>query len=232
MFDLINRPLSFMGYLLEPDPNQDGATDMISNNSSSAALATFQSGELFGLSVKLLNFPPQAARLLHSLGVVLSQVVGDDIIRALGRQLHPEQFHFVVFGKTLEIHHFAMPSFCLRPLQSIHSPIRLGCARIIHLAVVFERAIIGLFQALDEQQDVLGRIPTIHQDEPEQKVLLIDAICQHVMHMVQLGLAIAFGIINSIVNDPESIQRGVDIHTGHDPNSFDDLMRIAAPNPS
>ena len=89
-------------------------------------------------------FPYPVVLLANPLVACAAESLGDNIIRALGRQLHPEQFHFVVFGKTLEFHHFVMPSFCLRPLQSIRSPIRLGCARIIRLAVVFERAILAL----------------------------------------------------------------------------------------
>ncbi len=150
MFDLINRLLSFLGNLFEPDPHQDSTANMVADNSGFATLATFQSGQLFRLSVKLLNLPPQATHFLYGLRVVLSKIVGNDIIRALGRQHHPEQFHFMVFGKALELHHFAMLSFRLRPLQPIHTPIRLHPTRIIHLPVVLERAIIDLFQVLDD----------------------------------------------------------------------------------
>ena len=71
MFDLINRPLSFIGNLLELDPYQNCTADVVADNSGLATLATFQSGQLFGLSVKLLNFPAQATHFLHGLRVVL-----------------------------------------------------------------------------------------------------------------------------------------------------------------
>ena len=115
MFDLINRLLRFMGNLFEPDPDQDGTTDMVADNSGFATLATFQSGELFGFSVKLLNFPAQATHFLYGLRVVLSKIVGDDIVRALSRQHHPEQFHLMVFGKALDLDQFAMLFFSIRP---------------------------------------------------------------------------------------------------------------------
>src|SRR4030066_1391627 len=115
MFNLINRLLSFLGNLFESDPHQDSTTDVISDNSVFPTLTTFQTGELFGFSVKLLNLPAQATHLLHGLRVVLSKIVGDDIIRALGRQHHPEQFRFVVLGETLELHHFTKLSFRLSP---------------------------------------------------------------------------------------------------------------------
>ena len=229
MFDLINRLLSFLSNLFESDPHQDRTADMVADNSGFPTLTTFQSGELLGFSVKLLNLPAQATHFLYGLRVVLSHIVGDDIIRALGRQHHPEQFHFVILGKALELHHFAMRSFQLRPVQPIHSLIRLHSTRIIHLAVILERAIIDLFQALHKQHDILGRIPAIHQDEPKQKFLLIHTVCQHIMHMIQLGLAIPVRIINALVDDPELVQHGIDIHTGHHPNSFDDPVCISAP---
>ncbi len=231
MFDLINRLLSFLSNLFESDPHQDGTADMVADNSGFPALTSFQAGELFGLSVKLLNLPAQATHFLHGLRVVLSKIVGDDIIRALGRQHHPEQFHFVVLGKALELHQFAMRSFGLRPLQTIHSPIGLNPTRIIHLAVILERAIIELFQALNKQHDILSRIPAIHQYEPKQKLLLIHTVCQHIMHVIQLRLAIPLRIIKTIIDDPELVQNGVDIYAGHHPNTFDDPVRISTPLP-
>ena len=78
MFDLINRPLSFIGNLLKPDPHQNCTSNVVADNSGLAALATFQSGQLFGFSVKLLNFPAQATHFLHGLRVVLSKIVGHE----------------------------------------------------------------------------------------------------------------------------------------------------------
>ena len=60
MFDLINRPFSFKSNLFEPDPHQNCTANVVSDSSGHLALATFQPGQLFGLSVKLLNFPAQA----------------------------------------------------------------------------------------------------------------------------------------------------------------------------
>ena len=121
MFDLINRPLSFKGNLLVLDPNQNCTPNVVTDNSGLAALATFQSSQLFGFSVKLLNFPAQATHFLHGLRVVLSKIVGNDVVRTLGRQHHPEQFHFMVFRKALEFQNFTMLFFSIRPLQPIHA---------------------------------------------------------------------------------------------------------------
>ena len=124
MFDLINRPLSFKGNLLEPDPYQNCTPNVVADNSGLSALATFQSGQLFGFSVKLLNFPAQATHFLYGLRVVLSKIVGNDIVRALSRQHHPEQFHLMFFRKALEFHNFAMLFFSIRPLQPIYTAVR------------------------------------------------------------------------------------------------------------
>jgi len=59
MFDLINHPLSFIGNLLEPDPYQNCTSNLVTDNSGLAALAAFQSGQVFGFSVKLLNDLPR-----------------------------------------------------------------------------------------------------------------------------------------------------------------------------
>lgn len=122
-----------------------------------------------------------------------------------------------------------MRSLCLRPLQPIHSPLRLNPTLIIHLAVVLEQAIIDLFQVFDEQHDILGCMSAVHQDESKQKFLLIHRVCQHVMHMLRFGLAIPVWIINAIVNDLELVQGRVDIHSGHHPDPFDDPMCISIP---
>jgi len=67
MFDAVNGALSFNRNLLEPDPNQDCTTDVVSDNSGSATLMVFKPGQLLRLSVKLLNLPAKAAHTLNDL---------------------------------------------------------------------------------------------------------------------------------------------------------------------
>ena len=87
MFDPVNGASSFFGDLFETNPNQHGTPDMVALASAGlATLTAFDAGELFAFAVKLLNLPTQGTRLLCDLRVVLSQVVGDDIVRAQG---HP-----------------------------------------------------------------------------------------------------------------------------------------------
>jgi hypothetical protein len=60
--------------LFETHPKQNGTGNVIADNSSLAALATFQAGQLPGFAVKLPDIPTKAARLLCGLRVVLRHV--------------------------------------------------------------------------------------------------------------------------------------------------------------
>src|SRR4030066_2322141 len=102
MFYLINRLLGFMSDLFEANPYQNGTADVVSDNSGFTTLATFGAGQLFGFAVKLLDLPAKAAHILYDLHVVLRHVVGDDIVRALGRQHHSENFHLVLSRKPFD----------------------------------------------------------------------------------------------------------------------------------
>ena len=81
---------------------------MVANDAGFATLAAFQASELLGFAMKLLDLPAYATRVLCGLRVILSQVVGDDIVRALWRQHHPEQFHLVFFGEALDLDQLAV----------------------------------------------------------------------------------------------------------------------------
>lgn len=232
MFDLIEILVRFVGHLFEPDTDRDGAADIVAQDAGSAALAAFQSGELYGFPVKLLNLPAQAAHLLYRLLVSLSQIVGHDIVRALGRQHDPEQFHFVLLRKAFEPHPFALLPFAFRPGQAVNPPVGVVPARIIHLPVVLERAVIDFVQAFDEQHQVSGGVPNVHQPGPKAQLLVIDRLGQRVLHMLQFGLAIPIRVINAILDDPKLVECGVDIHVSHPPDAFDQPVGIATVLPS
>jgi hypothetical protein len=84
MYDLINGLMSFLSDLSESGLNQDSTADLVSDNPGFTTLATFTTGKLLGFSMKLLDLPTEATRFLYSLCIVLSQVVGNDILHALG----------------------------------------------------------------------------------------------------------------------------------------------------
>src|SRR5215213_9169136 len=127
MFDLVKGLAGLPGDLFEAHPNQDGTGDMVADDTGLATLAAFQARELLGFAMKLLDFPAQARRLLCSLRVILSQVVGYDIIRAqwapVWRQHHPEEFHLMLFRKAFDLDQLAMATFLGRPVERVHTPI-------------------------------------------------------------------------------------------------------------
>src|SRR5512138_232315 len=86
MLEMINGFLCFIRNLFETNPNQNSTGNMVSDDSGFATLTTFQPGQLFGFSVKLLDLPTKATHLLYSLRVVLRHVVGHNIVRALRRR--------------------------------------------------------------------------------------------------------------------------------------------------
>ena len=92
VLDLIDRPVSFVCELFETNPDEKRTTNMIADDPDFPALASFDASQLLGLIVKLLDLPAHASHFLDDLRVVLSQVVGHEIVRALGRQHHPRDF--------------------------------------------------------------------------------------------------------------------------------------------
>ena len=231
VLDMINGSLCFNRHLFEPNPNQNGTTNVIPDDSRLAALTAFKPGQLLGFSVKLLDLPAKAAHVLYDLHTVLSHLVRHDIIRALGRQHNSENFHLMFARKTSDFDDLTMLLLFFCPFRAIHPLVRFYTARFIHQAIILERAVVDFAQFLNLEHDIFGGIPAIHQHVSEQKLLLIHTIFQHVMHMIQLGLAVALRIINAIVDDSELIHSRIDIHTGHYSDPFDDPMCITTPLP-
>jgi hypothetical protein len=99
LLELINRATGLGRQVLEPDPDQEGATDVVALNPGFSALAAFQPCHLLAFAVQLLNSSVETARLLCRLGGILSGVVGHDPVRAVGGHLNPEQVHLVVLQK-------------------------------------------------------------------------------------------------------------------------------------
>ena len=227
ILDLVDCTLRLLSNLFETDPDENGTTDMIMDDTCLSALATFNSGQLLGFAVKLLDFPAKAAHTLYDLHIVLRHFVCDDVVRALGRQHNPEKFHLVVTRKAFDLDDFAMLFLGFRPFKTIHTLVRLCAARVIDLTIILERTVVDFVQPLNQQQNFLRSVPTVHQNCPKRQLFLINAVEQHVLHMVQLGLAVPFRVIDAVVNDPELIDLRIDVDTGDNANALDDFMNIA-----
>ena len=76
---------------------------MIALNTGLTTLATFQPRNLFAFTVQLLNLPTEATRHLGGHRGVLSGIVRDDPVRAVGRHHYSEQAHLVVSGKAFDL---------------------------------------------------------------------------------------------------------------------------------
>ncbi len=90
MLYTVNGSMRLNRYLFESYPNQNGTADMVPDHSRFATLIAFNASQLLGFSVKLLDLPAKAAHISYNLHVVLRHLVGNDIVRALGRQHYLE----------------------------------------------------------------------------------------------------------------------------------------------
>ncbi len=86
VFYLISGSPALISQLFQAYPDQDGTSDMITLNPFFATLALVKPSHWLGLPMKRLNLPTKAACLLDRRRRILRPVVGDDLIRALGRK--------------------------------------------------------------------------------------------------------------------------------------------------
>jgi hypothetical protein len=117
-----------------------------------------------------------AASRLRIRVTILSQIVGNNEVRAVGRHLDPETLHFVVFGKAFDFQALALLEVARTPIERIDSLVRLLSTRLINLTISFERTVVHLLKRLNEQHQVFGRIPGVHQHRLKGQLLVIDRV--------------------------------------------------------
>jgi hypothetical protein len=83
------------------------------------------------------------------------------------------------------------------------------------LAVRLEVAIIDFLQGLDKQPNVFRGLPRIHQHGVKRQTLVIDRVAEQVRDMLKLGLAVAVGIVEPVVDQPELIPSRLHLDAGH-----------------
>ena len=142
IFHLVDGTSGLGGQFLEPDPDQEGTTDMIALDARLSALTAFQPSKLFAFAVQLLDLPTKATHLLSGRRGILSGIVGHDPVRAVGRHLNPEQAHLVVSGKAFDLDLLAVRLLLVPPRQRVDAPIGTLTVRIINLTVVFQRTVV------------------------------------------------------------------------------------------
>lgn len=136
---------------------------MIALTTIQAALAFGNARQLLFFPVKLLNLPAVAALLLSGYRRFLSQVVGYQSVRAVGRDLYPEQLHCSVKGKLMEFNGLTLGQFSQRPSQFADSPVRLLGVAVIYFTIGFQGAVKHFVFADEQFHHVRSGIPTVHQ---------------------------------------------------------------------
>ncbi len=94
MLELIHSLPGFVSQVLQANPNQHRATQMITLAAVNPTFAIANASQLFLFAVKLLNLPPMPALFLSGFGAGLSQIVGDDVFRPIGRDNDAEPSSF------------------------------------------------------------------------------------------------------------------------------------------
>lgn len=82
----------------------------------------------------------------------------------------------MVFGKAFNFESLAASELIDAPVKRIDSLIRMFSSRVIHLAIVFEWTVVDFVKRLNEQHQVFGRIPSVHQHGLERQLFLIDRV--------------------------------------------------------
>jgi hypothetical protein len=227
VLDAVDGLLGLTSEVGQAEPDEHGTGDVVALDARLAVLVLLDAGSLLEFAVKLLDLPAHAAHLLYGMVRILSQVVGDDPIRAVGGNRDPEQLHFVVFRKTLDLDELAMCPFVIGPRQLIDAAIGCFAAGIVDLTVVLERAVVNLAEEVDEQHQILGRVPGIHEDRMKRQLLVLHDLREHVLHVVELALAVPVGIANAVIDHPVLARLGIDVHAVDQADALDQTVGVA-----
>ena len=133
--------------------------------------------------------------------------------------LNPEQAPRVIVGKAVEVDRLARYQRFRAPVQGVDPPVGKSSGEVIDLPVGLQQTVVDLAEGLDEQHQVLGRVPTIHPHGLERQPLLVNHVGQHVADVFELGLTV--GVVEAEVDQPALICSGIEIDAGHDPDAFD-----------
>ena len=100
--------------------------------------------------------------------------------------------------------------------------------RVVHHPVAAQRAVVDLAQRLDEEHQLLGRVPGVHQHSGERQAFVCNGAHQHVPDMIELGLAIGLGGEHTIIDGPVLTGPGIDVQTIDNTDTSDQAVDIAA----
>src|ERR671913_2607093 len=96
------------------------------------------------------------------------------------------------------------------------------------MAIALERAVILLGHPLNQEHQVLCGVPSVHEHRLKRHPSMRHR-AQHLTHMIELCLAICVRIEDPVIDHPEALSGGVDVHTRDYPNAPNDALVVAAP---
>ena len=130
--------------------------------------------------------------------------------------------------ESLDLYSFACCQLLLGPVQRSHMTERQLGTRVVHHPVAAQRAVVDLAQRLDEEHQLLGRVPSVHQHSGERQAFVGNGAHQHVPDMIELGLTISLGGEHTIVDGPVLAGPGIDVKAIDNTDTADQAMDIAA----
>lgn len=228
MFELIDGLLGLVSQRLQTHPHQQRTRYVVALDTSFATLAILKAGKLLGFSMKLLNLPAQGAHLLSVMCRTKRQVVGHDPFRAMGGHLNSEQLHAVVTRKAPDLDQLASLQVSLAPTQLLDTPVLCFSPTIVHQAIALKWTVEDLAHCSYLHHYLFGGVPSVHQHCLEWQ---LTPLChrKHLPNMVQFALTIGIRVEDAVVNYPELLCLGVDIHTCDQPDASDYALFVAAP---
>ena len=193
------------------------------------ALTPLDARHLLRLTVKLLDLPANGTRRSCVARRRLSQLVGYDVVRALGGERQPEQLHPVPLRELAQVHGLAPDLLPVAPRQGVYALV--GPPRFAYLPVRLDRAVVELAGALDLLHQGHRGVPGVHQDRPERQGLLMHHVLEHLSDVIELRLPVLIGGVDPVVDDPEPVGLGVDVDAVDHADAADDALGVPAPLP-
>ena len=131
-------------------------------------------------------------------------------------------------GKASNLDGLATLLFNRIPAQCIHTAIAQHASTVVDLAVGLQGTVVESAHRLDEQHHVLGGVPAVKQHVCEGQGLVGNGERQHLLHMIELGLAIALRVEDAVIDDPILSRIGIDVQAVDHANALDQAMLVAA----
>src|ERR1043165_2117865 len=228
VFELIDSLPTLASQRLQAHPHQQRASDVVALDTGFATLAILKPRQLLGFSVKLLNLPAQRTRFLSTLRRILRQVISHDPFRAVGGHLNSEQFHFEISWEPSDLDQSACRQLRLAPTQLLNASVWLCSPTVVYQSVGFERAVENLTHSGDLHHHLFSSVPGVHQHRLQRELSVLSHR-EHLLYMIQLALAVAVRVEDTVVNHPKLLRLRIDIHACNQSYASDHAVLVAAP---